>query len=150
MIYPVRQPLRYRVRRAWRNTWPAGTVLLLVLALCALAVWSLGCTRTNQQRALTVVAVASTKALALVNEQIRAEEAACLGGSPRFSDAQACVQKSRAKWSPALLGVDVILAAGEGALDGEPDWSAVAAAYCDMAALVPSIPPLPALLGVCR
>lgn len=123
-------------------------LLFSLLALAALLL--LGCTHVQQQQALTVVVVAATKALDLVNEHIRAEESACLGGSPHFADAKACVQKSRAKWSPALLGVDVVLAAGESALDGEPDWPGIVAAYCDMQALVPTMPQLPPILGVCR
>ena len=146
MIYPVAQPLRFRLRRMWRNTWPAGTVLLLVLALCALAVWSLGCTRADQQRALTVMTETVSAAVPTLRDLRDAEELACLDGEPTFATAKACVVASRAKWDVVWRSCDLLVAIDTAAIDGTVDLGAAVRAYCAVAS-VASLPVPP--MGVC-
>lgn len=135
--------------RFWRAVcWLAflgGAAVIAVgfVALCT------GCTSTERQRAMTVMCTTATAALGPIGDQIRAEESACLSGNPGYADAKACVQASRAKWAPALAGVDALIVAGNAALDGDIDWAEVLRSYCSVREAYPKLPAPPALIGGC-
>lgn len=150
-VQPRRPPLRYRALRWAREHWPAGIVLLLMLGILVHAMTcGIGCTNTQRQQALTVMCTSSTAALGPIGDQIRAEEAACLSGQALYADAKACVEASRAKWAPALAGVDSLIVIGNAALDGQVDFADALKAYCDVRTAWPQLPSPPTIIGGCQ
>jgi hypothetical protein len=127
---------RWHVRSLVRQLcWPAGFMLLLAVAVTALAVWSLGCTRSDQQRVLTVMTDAAWGAHPMLSDTRDEEELACFDGEPTFATAKQCVVNSRAKWSSVWGAYDVLVAVDRAAIDGEPNLAMALGAYCVLAPL---------------
>lgn len=140
-----------RDQRPWdeRHQSAALWLVCFVVAtmLCWLAYSCAGCTRTDQQRTLTVLTEAANATLPALSARIESEEGACLEFDT-YAEAKACVDESRAHWAPALAAIDVLLAVDRAALDGRVDLSTALAAYCDLALLWPSLP-APPVAGGC-
>lgn len=124
--------------------------VLLAMALL-LAIWAMGgCTRTDQQRVLTVLTSSATAATVPIVQAIQSEEDACFrGGAASYAEADVCVDESRARWAPVLAALDMLAAIDQSALTGEPDLSGALEAYCTLGAALPSLPAPPAVLGAC-
>jgi len=140
MIYPVAQPLRFRVRRWWRTAWPAGTVLLLVLGLCVLAVWSLGCCGS----AGSAIGSALEGAAVTMDRVERTEGNAAIDTAQTREQAEAELAAIRERYRPAWVALAVALQADVAYLEDCAALPALVAAYCALGKAAPTLklPPI--------
>ena len=116
------------------TVWALGGLALIALIGLLLG-HALGCTRTDQQRALAVATEAAAGALPRLRAERDAEELACLAATPDYEPARACVEASRSRWAPVWAAYDLLVVIDSAAIDGQIDMASALGAYCTIAAV---------------
>jgi hypothetical protein len=120
-------PLGYRVRKAWRELWPAGAVLLVAGGLFALAVACCGCASQGQ---LLTAALDTAKVTLDTTERVEGLEA--VKSAKTETESTALLDAIRAKWRPAWVGLATALAAALSWREGSGTLEALVSAYCSL------------------